>query len=315
MGEAISKTMNFQLSSSSVVVVTGAEGFLGRQVVARLAAKNHEVVAVDRIPRAGPPLPGVTYHQADLSDAMTLLPASLTNEQPFTLVHLAWDMRRHQGYAIQAEQVRQFAGMLDAWTGKGLARLVAMGSAEEYGGCEGIIREDSAPVLPLSPYGWAKRSAHDLAVSWCLKTDVPVMWLRPFIIYGPGQSGDMMIPYAIDCAVHKRDAKFTDGRQLRDFVFIDDVVEAITLSVTASSSGFHICNIAGGKPVVVADVLTRIARHYKAESSFHLGAKPRRPGEPNMQVAEVSNAMELLGWSARTDMHSGLDRIFKHHHQ
>jgi len=271
------------------------------------------VVAVDRIPHAGPPLPSVKYHQADLTDAMTLLPASFPNELPFTLIHLAWDMRRHQGYSIQGEQVRQFAGMLDAWTGKGLARLVAMGSAEEYGGCEGVIREDAAPVLPLSPYGWAKRAAHDLAVSWSLKNDVPVLWLRPFIIYGPGQSGDMMIPYAVDCAVHKREAQFTDGRQLRDFVFIDDVVEAIALSVTAPTRGFHACNIAGGKPVMVSDVLMKIAQHYKSESTFKLGAKPRRPGEPNVQVAEVSIAKDLLGWTARTDMQSGLAQIFKHH--
>lgn len=294
-----------------IIVVTGSEGFLGRKVVARLAADGHSIVAVDRVAHVGDTLPGVVHHQSDLSDPATLTPYTL---DAFTLVHLAWDMRRHAGFAIQAEQVRQFAALLDRWTGNGLARLVAMGSAEEYGGITGTIREDAAPVLPLSPYGWAKRAAQDLVRSWSLRTGTPVVWPRPFIIYGPGQLGDMMIPYAVACGREGREAEFTDGLQRRDFVFIDDVAEAVARAASAETSGFHAINLGRGEPVEVASVLRAIARHYHAESRFHLGARPRRPNEPEVQVADCAAASTLLGWKAKVGWQEGLERTIAMKH-
>jgi len=294
------------------IVVTGAEGFLGCRVIASLAAAG-PVIAVDRVAHSGPVLENVIYHQADLADASTLLPASMQSSPAFQLIHLAWDMRRHQGYAIQAEQVKQFAGLLDYWTGRGLEKLVAMGSAEEYGGLNGVIHESVAPELPLSPYGWAKRSAHDLADSWCEKYGKPVAWFRPFIIYGPGQKGDMMIPYAIECARNSQKAQFTDGKQKRDFVYIDDVVTAITMAANKNLSGFQSINLGRGEPVSVADVLMTIARHYDMESQFELGARPRRPGEPDIQIADTATAKEMLGWEAAVDWRTGLARTMDEH--
>jgi nucleoside-diphosphate-sugar epimerase len=294
------------------VVVTGAEGFLGRKVVSRLAADGFSVAAVDRVAHGGAALDGVDYHQADLADPNSLVPPSWPGDATFVLVHLAWDMRRHQGYAIQAEQVRQCAGLLDTWTGRGLVRLVAMGSAEEYGRRDGKIVESAGPVLPLSPYGWAKHTAHDLAQTWAGHCGIPVVWLRPFIIYGPGQRGDMMIPYAIECASAKKEATFTDGQQSRDFVYIDDVVDAIVRSVSATISGFNSINI-GGSPAKVVDVLMNIARFFNVESLFHLGAKARRTGEPDVQIADVEQAKKLLGWSAKTDLPTGLQQTLLHH--
>ena len=290
-------------------IVTGAEGFLGRRVVEALVRADHSIVAVDRIAHQGDVLSGVTYRQADLSDPATLIPDGIG---PFTLIHLAWDMRRHAGFEIQAEQVRQFAALLDRWAGNGLTRLVSMGSAEEYGGISSAtIRESDPPVLPLSPYGWAKRAAHDLAVSWSMRTGIPVVWPRPFIIYGPGQKGDMMIPYAIACAREGREADFTDGKQMRDFIFIEDVVQGIVKAVEADVQGFHACNLGRGEPVAVRDVLIAIADHFDAGQRFHLGARPRRVGEPEVQTADTTKAHDLLGWSATVDWREGLKRTLQ----
>lgn len=288
------------------IVVTGAEGFLGRAVVAALAADGHPVVAVDRVPHVGEALPGITYYQADLAEAVTLLPRE---SGPFTLVHLAWDMRRHLGYSVQGEQIRQFAALLDHWTPRGLQRLVAMGSAEEYGSLEGLIDERARPVGALSPYGWAKRAAHDLTASWQGRTGVPVVWLRPFIIYGPGQKGDMMIPYAVAQACSRQPAQFSDGLQQRDFIYISDVVEGIRRAVVAESSGMAVCNLGRGEPVVVAEVLKTIAAFFQAESTFALGARPRRPGEPMRQVADIRQARDLLGWTPQVRWMDGIRKV------
>lgn len=288
------------------IVVTGSEGFLGRAVVAALAADDRPVVAVDRVPHMGEILSGVTYHQADLAEAATLLPRE---SGPLTLVHLAWDMRRHLGYSVQGEQIRQFAALLDHWTTRGLQRLVAMGSAEEYGSLEGLIDERAKPVGALSPYGWAKRAAHDLVVSWQGRSGVPAVWLRPFIIYGPGQKGDMMIPYAVSQACSRQPAQFSDGLQQRDFVFISDVVEGIRRAVMADSTGLTVCNLGRGEPVMVADVLKSIASFFHAEACFALGARPRRAGEPMRQVADIRQAGEVLGWTPQVRWADGIRQV------
>lgn len=289
------------------IVVTGAEGFLGRKVVERLAREDTSVIAVDRVAHEGEELQGVTYHQADLSDPVSLLPSAISH-QPFVLVHLAWDMRRHLGHEVQNEMVKQFSAILEYWNDRGLSKLVAMGSAEEYGGYDGTIHEAVEPVLPLSPYGQAKRKAHDLAAAWSERENKAVLWLRPFVIYGPGQRGDMMIPYAVTCARDGKEADFTDGQQRRDFVYIDDVADAIALAVAAEPSGMNEVNIGTGRPVKVADVLMTIAKHFGAEENFHLGARPRRENEPDVQAADTTVAKELLGWKSQVDVFEGLKR-------
>lgn len=291
------------------IVVTGSEGFLGRRLVAALAMAGREVVASDRILHAGPRLAGVTYHQTDLEDASLLRPSSVPPGTPFLLLHLAWDMRRFQGYGIQVEQIRQFAHMLDYWAERGLRGAVVMGSAEEFGGRDGIIREEDPPRMPLSPYGWAKRAARDLAMSWSLRSGVPVSWLRPFIMYGPGQRGDMLIPSAVESARLGKKAQFTDGLQKRDFVFIDDVVAAIVLAVAQKHTGFEAFNLGYGEPVLVADMLKGIARHFNAEDLFELGARPRRPGEPDVQAADITKARAQLGWAPKVNWVEGLRRV------
>lgn len=292
------------------IVVTGAEGFLGRAVVKRLANGETSVIAVDRVPPSGPAIHGVRYHTSDLSDPLTLVPRDITAGSPFALLHLAWDMRRFEGYARQAAQVELLASLLDHWGGRGLKQVILMGSAEEFGSRSGCMDESAAPVGPLSPYGWAKRTARDLVASWSARAGLAAIVLRPFIMYGPGQRGDMLIPSAIMAARARQATAFTDGKQRRDFIYIDDVVEAIALTMSRRWAGFHEFNLGCGEEVPVADILNAIARHYDAEDCFALGARPRRPGEPEVQVADITRAREKLGWSPAVRWEEGLGRCW-----
>ncbi len=291
-------------------IVTGAQGFLGRRLVARLAAKGGGILAVDRQARIGPPLPGVVYHLSDLAQADTLIPPVCEPVTTFDLIHLAWDLRnRETSYRTQSEDVTRLAGLLDSWTARGLARLIAPGSAQEYGARPGVLAEDDEPVEPLSPYGWAKHACHAMAVSWAQRTGKNLVWLRPFIIYGPGQAGSMLVPYAFRQALAGAPAKVTDGEQLRDFVYVDDVIEAILLALRKPTTGILAANLGGGVPVRVRDVLEEICRLCGSKDVFQFGALPRRPGEPDMQVACCDRAAATLGWKPQVAWRAGLARI------
>lgn len=293
-----------------LIVVTGGQGFLGRHVVARLAREGLRVLAVDRRAATTPPLPGVQNHLSDLVDPGTLIPPDCEPVGQFMLIHLAWDLRlRESSYGVQSQQVTTLAGLLDTWTGRGLHYLMAPGSAQEFGARGGEISDDETPIEPLSPYGWAKRATFEMAESWSRNTGRGLLWLRPFIVYGPGQAGSMLVPYAVRQALARERAEFSEGTQVRDFVYVDDVVEAFARGVRQQPAGAHAVNLGSRDPVRIRDLLSEIGRNFGAESLFHFGAKPRRSGEPDVQVARIERAAELLGWKPEVGWREGVRRL------
>jgi nucleoside-diphosphate-sugar epimerase len=290
------------------IVITGSQGFIGSHLLRRLQQDGLEVLGVGRAtgPSEGPW--GSRYHSCDLSDPTRLLPADC-QDQPFTLIHLAWDTTRPRQYRPHAEHVSRLAGLLDYWAPRGLRRLVAVGSAEEYGQRGGRIREEDPAQGTVTPYGWSKRSARTLAQSWSEATGIPVVWLCPFLVYGPGQGGNMAIPYAVRQGRVGAPAEFSDGQQQRDFVYINDVVEAFRRACRADLPGFHVFNIGTGVAVCVRDVLEYLGERFGAQSQFYFGRRPRREGEPAVQIAVTDKARELLGWKARVPWREGVCRI------
>jgi nucleoside-diphosphate-sugar epimerase len=284
------------------VVVTGAAGFIGRRVVARLVEDGAGVVAVDRLPDPGGWPEGVEYRRVDLGQDM------LGMAEPWILVHLAWNMERGDSGA-QSASVNEFARLLGQ---ENLAGVAGLGSAEEYGELAGCLREDMAPGRNLSTYGQAKQVACRALAAWAGTGKRKAVWLRPFVVYGPGQGGNMAIPYALRCAKERQPAEFSEGNQQRDFVHVDDVADGIALaalSLPDLAEPFAVCNLGRGEPVRLRDVLERIAAATQARELFRFGARPMRPGEPQEQFADISAAATLLKWRARTGWPEGIDRL------
>lgn len=293
------------MNARSPIVVTGAAGFIGRRVVARLAAAGN-VIALDRVPDPGGWPRGVEYRLLDLDREM---PGS---DGSWWLVHLAWSLDRANA-AAQQESLRTFARLLGQ---EGLTGVVGLGSAEEYGEIEGRLREDMAPGLRLSAYGQAKHEACSALRAWASGDGRKAIWLRPFVVYGPGQGGSMAIPYAVRCARERMPAEFSEGLQRRDFVHVDDVADGIAQAAVrlgAPGGNVAVCNLGRGEPVRLRDVLERIADRTNARELFRFGARPMRPGEPQEQFADVAAAPDLSGWRARISWEAGVDDLCQGH--
>ena len=284
------------------VVVTGAAGFIGRRLLAALAGARRPVVAIDRAP--GPGGTGIRWVESDLSDPERLLDG--VAERPFTLVHLAWDTARVPRFEVHADHVRRLAGLLDAGSERGLDRVVALGSAEELGVAGGTLDERAEPVSPISPYGWGKRAARALCREWALSSGRPAFWLRPFIVYGPGQGGSMVIPYAVERALREERAEFSAGSQRRDFVHVEDVAQAIVRCLDSTLTGWNEFHIGSGEGTPIRDVIGEIADRLHARERFAFGARPLRPGEPETQVADIRRARAQLGWAPRIPWRQGV---------
>ena len=283
------------------IVVTGAAGFIGRRVVTRLTV-GADVIALDRAPDPGGWPASVEYRQVDLDREMPVFKGN------WILVHLAWSLDR-ANVAAQQESLRTFARLLGQ---EGLAGVVGLGSAEEYGELDGRLREDMAPGAKLSAYGQTKHAAGQALEAWARGAGRKAVWLRPFVVYGPGQGGNMAIPYALRCARERTTGDFSEGLQFRDFVHVDDVatgIAAAALGLPALKTGFAVCNLGRGEPVRLRDVLERIAVQTDSRGLFRFGARPMRPGEPQEQHADVAAAADLFGWRAEIPWKQGIDAL------
>jgi nucleoside-diphosphate-sugar epimerase len=246
----------------------------------------------------------VDYRRVDLS-------TDILREPGAVLVHLAWRMKRADARE-QSGSAAEFMRLLEEG---GWAGVVGMGSAEEYGNLEGCLREEQAPGPCLSAYGAAKQAACNALRNWVRSPGRRAVWLRPFVVYGPGQGGDMVIPYAVQCARDRRPAKLSAGLQFRDFVHVDDVADGIARAALVlpdlEDGRLAVCNLGRGEPVRLRDVLDRIADQMEAQKLFRFGKQPMRPGEPQKQYADVSAAAVLFGWRAAISWKMGIDALCK----
>ncbi|QDT64272.1 NAD-dependent epimerase/dehydratase family protein [Calycomorphotria hydatis] len=294
------------------MVVTGGGGFIGGHLCRRLVADGYEVLAVVRR-RNGSSLAGVSEHVADLSSPGSLLPADWDGAS-FVLIHLAWDIASRGDFAAQAECLSDFAGLVGHWTGRGLCGVVSFGTSEEYGAKSGVLAEADGAEGALSAYGWAKASSRNLLESWSVHAGVAAVWLRPFTVYGPGQSGQMLIPYAIQQALDGQVASFTAGTQKRDFVYVDDVVAATAAALgrvvrEGGDGGLWEFNLGTGDAVAVCDAIKMLGERLGCRHLFRIGAKPSPKSGAPVQVAGIAQASDLLGWSPKINLADGLDRI------
>ena len=188
-------------------------------------------------------------------------------------------------------------------------RFVSCGSCLEYGSGS-LLSEDALPQ-PSSVYGASKSAAWLLAHTYFRQYSLPVVSLRPFTVYGPLESRRRLIPHAILNALDGANIELTGGEQARDFVYVEDVVEAfLTAAVVPEAVGgtFNLCT---GTASSVREVVRSIIELTGSSAKALHGALPYRSTEIWVQSGNPVRAEETLGWEATTSIREGLDNTIR----
>jgi nucleoside-diphosphate-sugar epimerase len=288
------------------VLVTGANGFIGRCALRALAGRgDYEVHGVtSRSP--GPAGGAARWHTADLMDPRQV--HDLLGElRPTHLLHLAWYTAPPQYWTstenfrwVQAslELLRQFAE-------RGGQRVVMAGTCAEYDWRYGYCSEAVTPLQPATTYGACKNALRSLLEEYSRRTGLSSAWGRVFLLYGPHESPGRLVPSVIGALSRGEPAPCTSGSQVRDFLHVQDVADAL---VTLMASGVKgAVNIASGKPVAVREVVWAIADRLGRRDLVRLGALPDRPEEPPVLLADVGRLTHECVWSPRYDLDAGLE--------
>ena len=234
------------------LLLTGASGFVGKAMLAPLAARGFEVHAVARRPGAG----AATWHAVDLLDEAAMR-ALVRELRPAVLVHAAWYVAHGKFWTApeNAAWVEASTALADAFAGR---RLVGLGSCAEYDWTgEGTSPwSETRRIAPATPYGQAKAA---LAARWAAlgeRRGIAVAWARLFHLFGPGEHPDRLVPAVLRALLEGREAATGSGLALRDFVGTGFLGRA--LAALAASDVVGPVNVASGRPVAIRAVVEAI---------------------------------------------------------
>ena len=293
-------------------LVTGGAGFLGAALANRLACAGHTVRALDDL-SAGDPArldSRVVLTRGDVSD----VPKLWTLLQGVDCVyHLAARVSVPESILYprdyNAVNVGGTVAVMEAMRDAGVKRVVLTSSGAVYGEQEQQpVREDLVPN-PGSPYAVSKLAAEHyvrtIGALWGIETVI----LRVFNAYGPGQSlppaHAPVIPQLLNQALGGGSlVVFGDGKQSRDYVYIEDVVEGLVSAATAKNIDRQIINIGSGTDVSVNALVVKVGRatSRKAEP-LHSGAQS---GGVSRLCADITKAQRLLNFAPKVDLDTGL---------
>ncbi len=283
-----------------VALVTGATGFVGGALVRRLVADGAIVHAASR--RRRPDGHGVRWWEGDLSDP-DAGQRVMESVRPDVVFHLAGEVSGSRDVARVLPMLRanllSCLGLLVAAAERGGPRIVFAGSLEE-GQPEGIW-----PV-PASPYAASKLAAGLYARMFHALYGTAVVWLRIFMVYGPAQpDATKLVPFVTLSLLRGEAPSVSTGRRQVDWVYVDDVVEALVRGATVQGIEGRSADVGSGRLVSVRSVVEELARVVGSGVSPRFGAVPDRPLEVE-RSADVATAEAVLGWRARMPLEEGL---------
>jgi nucleoside-diphosphate-sugar epimerase len=303
------------------ILVTGSSGFAGSALVGGLVRKGYQPCVLINSTSSGIPWrltelwPRVCVHEGNLIDSFSLR-EQFSRHSPTLVYHLAafthagrsW-MRSAECYLVNVVGTLQ---LVQAITANNNPRFVYVSTSEVYGGQSSALGADSQyRGSPLSPYAASKLAGEDIVRVFSARGDLArTTIIRPFNIYGPMQAADRIIPEAITAALTGNEFAVTSGRQSRDFVYIDDVVDGLVSVGDANReylAEIELIDFASGMDTSIHEIVDRIFALVGSKAVPRFGELEERPNELSATPGSSIGLEKLLGRSV-VSLSSGLER-------
>ena len=293
------------------VLVTGGAGFIGSNLVKRLLEEGNTVTVLDNFMSGYrsnlDPFPVVRIIEGDIRDKTVVETAMEGAEVVFHLAASVGNKRSIDQPITDAEiNVLGTLNILEAARKEGVRKIVASSSAGIFGELKTMPIKEDHPIEPDSPYGCTKLCEEKLCLSYAKLYDIEAVCLRYFNVYGPNQRFDAygnVIPIFVFRMLRNESLLiYGDGEQTRDFVHVDDVVQAnIKAAKAIGVSGAF--NIASGTRVTINRLVEMIIKDNNAIKIEH-GSE--RPGDVRHSLADISLAHQRINYSPSVDLESGI---------
>jgi nucleoside-diphosphate-sugar epimerase len=277
----------------NTILITGGSGFVGKHLVARLKMDGKTVIAPLR------------------KDGFDLLKDELPLKRVDHVVHLA-----------------ALTGVVEAWedpvafhniNAHGTMRVleqcrrsgcsVTYASAYVYGHPEYLPIDETAATVASNPYAFSKLMAEEACRFYERSFNLPVTILRIFNVFGPEQSDRFLLPHIIRQLIDPNcfEILVKDLNPRRDYVYIDDVIDAIIASIDTKSGGLY--NVGSGKSYSVEEVIQICLDITLSKKTYGCPVEQRRKNELDDVVADISHIKRTFGWCPKTSLRAGLSQL------
>lgn len=287
------------------VLLTGASGFVGADLMEALREQGHDVIGLSRRGR-----PGIVA--CDLTDARAALDA-VHSANPDAVVHLASASSVANSYEQPAEA---FAANLNATVNlaeacrravPGLRQFVFASSSETYGAGDSTKREDSAQ-RPSSPYAVSKLAAERYVEYIHDAYGIPVSIVRPFNTYGRRHEAQYVVERTLVQMLTRDVVDLGDPNPVRDLMYVEDHVRGYLACLANPTHGKRAFNLCTGRGTSIRELAELAAKITGFQGEIRWNAAPPRPLAVARIVGDPSAAERSLGWRAKTTLEDGLMR-------
>lgn len=292
-------------------LVTGGAGFIGSHLVDRLLGEGQEVVVLDNLSTGRfenlsclRNISCLHFHRVDIVNLESIKPYFDSVNWVFHLAALADivpSIRQPLKYFLS--NVDGTVNVLEAARQSHVERFIYVASSSCYGIPDVFPTPESADIRPQYPYALTKYLGEMCALHWGKVYRLPVISLRLFNVYGPRSrtSGAYGAVFGVFLAQKLHRKPFTvvgNGTQTRDFTFVNDVVDALSLAAKSDIEN-EILNVGSGNTYSINELVESLGGDV-----MHI---PKRPGEPDCTLADISKIRRLLGWAPRVSFREGVN--------
>lgn len=300
-------------------LVTGAAGFLGSHLCRRILDLGYSVTGLDSFTDFYPrwikeknlqPLQGNPRFLLITGDINRIELGHLVKDKDFVFhlaaqagVRTSWgdDFSHYTENNIMATQ-----RLLEAVKGEKIKKMIYASSSSVYGLSPRLPMTEEAPLHPFSPYGVSKLAGENLCRLYFFNFGIPVVSLRFFTVYGPGQRPDMAFHRFLKAIHFKKTVPlFGDGQQTRDFTYVDDTIDATLQAMDMGTEG-EVYNIGGGSQKKLMDVITLLEKITRKKICIQ--KREGQKGDVVHTCADIQKAKKDLDYSPKTPLEAGLRR-------
>jgi nucleoside-diphosphate-sugar epimerase len=276
------------------LALTGTTGFLGRHLLPAALGAGHQLSALVRPGRGVSPVPGLRLVEGDLASPAAMRALVEGAEVVLHLAAVGVQGRDRDVRAMEEANVAGTGRVCEAMATVGVERLVAAGTALE--------------LAPGDTYGASKSAGRKALVAAAARLGLRCWYLRFASLYGPGDDADKLLPAAVASARARRPFQMTPGKQVREWLHVDDAVAALLAAAGREPPpGLTALEVGTGEGVALVELVHRVYRLAGADPSLvEAGARPYRTDELMRLVMDPAATRAALGWAPRVGLDDGL---------